>query len=559
MSNTKNHVIIGAVAGGASAAARLRRLDESANIILLERGPYAAFANCGLPYRLGNVITEDEELLVAKPAVFTDRFRIDLKLRHEVVEIDRSAHVVKGTDHNTGASFEFPYDSLILSPGAAPLRPPIPGIDLPGIFTIRTIPDIQAVRKWIDDKQAGSAVVVGGGFIGLEMAENLRHLGMKVTLVEMLDQILPPLDLDVVRPIEAHLTEKGINLALGDGVAGFAPGKSGGIVVSTNSGAAHEGDLVILAIGVRPETTLAKAAGLEIGSRGGIRVDNQMRTSDPAIFAVGDAVEVTSRLDGNPTLLALAGPANRQGRIAAEAICGGSRTFDGVQGTSIVGLFDMAVGGTGWTEKALRRAGRDDFRVEWLHPSHHVGYYPGAEQLHIKIISEVPTGRLLGAQVSGQTDVARKIDVFAAFIQMGATVFDLEEAELAYSPQFGAAKDPVNLAGMIAANALRNQGTTVAPSVSVPESTQIVDVRDLTELEAGVLPGAIHIPLGSMRGSLDQLDRNRPVAVYCQIGKRGHDAERLLAQHGFDVVNLTGGWLTWRNTAIKGTAANPLP
>lgn len=551
-------IIIGGVAGGASCAARLRRLNEHAEITLFERGPYASFANCGLPYRLGNVIGSDEDLLVAKPTVFTDRFRIALKTRHEVKEIDRAAKMVRGVVLETGQPFEEPYDALVLSPGAQPVRPPLPGIDLPGIFTVRSIPDIQAIRAWVQKQVARRAVVVGGGFIGLETAENLRHLGMEVTVIEMLDQIMPPLDADVVRPIEDHLRdEHGIHLALGDGVADFQAATGGGIVVRTRSGATHQGDLVILSIGVRPETTLAKAAGLEIGERGGIRVDARMRTSDPAIYAVGDAVEVESVLDGKPTLLALAGPANRQGRIAADAIAGRDGAFRGVQGTSIVGVFDMAVGGTGWTEKALLRAGVQEYAVEWLHPGHHAGYYPGATALHIKVIYRKSDGRLLGAQVAGRNDVARKVDVFAAFLQMEATVFDLAQAELAYSPQFGSAKDAVNLAGMIASNALRGDTRSIAPGTALPEAALVVDVREPNEFARGHLPGAIHIPLGQLRARAGELPADRPVVVYCQTGKRGHDAERLLQGLGFDAWNLSGGWVSWRRSGLCTAPASP--
>jgi NADPH-dependent 2,4-dienoyl-CoA reductase/sulfur reductase-like enzyme/rhodanese-related sulfurtransferase len=538
-------VIVGGVAGGASCAARLRRMDEAVEIVVVERGPFVSFANCGLPYRVGEVIPSDDRLLLATPELFRERFRIDVLVRTEATVIDRARRIVclAGSD---GTVTEVSYDALVLAPGALPVRPPLPGIDLPGIFTVRSIPDVQAIRTHLAGRPARRAVVIGGGFIGLEMAENLTHLGLETTIVEMLDQIMPPLDPEVVRPLEDHLREKGIRLALGDGVSGFRPAAGGGLEVQTAAGAVHPADVVILAIGVKPDTRLAREAGLALGERGGIVVDEQMRTADPAIYAVGDAVEVRSVLDGRPTLLALAGPANRQGRVAADAICGQATTFRGVQGTSVVGLFEMAAGATGWTEKALRRAGRTDFDIHWLHAGHHAGYYPGAEMLHIKMISEQRTGRLLGAQVVGRKDVARKIDVFAAFLQMGATVFDLEEAELAYSPQFGSAKDAVNVLGMMGANTLRGDYRSVPPGTALDPEAVLVDVRSPEEFAGGHLAGARNLPLESLRDHLPELPTDRPVYVYCQAGKRGYDAHRLLGQSGVPAVNLSGGWLSWR-------------
>jgi len=547
MKTTKTVVIVGAVAGGASCAARLRRNEEFTRIVLLEKGPHASYANCGLPYRLGGVIPHDDNLLVAKPAVFTENFGIELHTLHEVRSIDPAAKTVSGIDLSNGKPFDLSYDALVLSPGAVPIRPPLPGVDLPGIFTVRSIPDIQAIRSWMEVHQAKEAVVVGGGFIGLETAENLRHLGLEVTVVEMLDQIMPPLDAEVVRPVEACLAENGIRLVLGDGVAGFENTPDNRLVVRTKSGSGFSADVVILSIGVRPDTTLAKAANLKIGARGGISVDAQMRTSDPAIYAVGDAVEVVSVLDDVPTLLALAGPANRQGRVAADAISGRSRTFRGVQGTSIVGVFDYAVGGTGWTEKALKRAGRTDYAVVWLHPGHHAGYYPGAETLHIKMLYRTADGLLLGAQVAGRADVARKLDVFAAFLQMNATVFDLEEAEMAYAPQFGGAKDAVNLAGMIAANHLRGEAQSISPGASIPPDAVVLDVRSPQEFAGGHWAGAINLPLPELRGRMGELTKSSELHVYCQSGKRAHDAARMLEQHGHRAVELSGGWDSWKS------------
>lgn len=545
-SKAKRVLIVGGVAGGASCAARLRRVDEVAKIILFERGPHVSFANCGLPYRVGNVIPDDADLLVASPELLRTRFRVDVRTRHEVIAIDRATCRITVRNLDTGLESQAAYDALVLSPGAVPVKPPLPGIDLPGIFTIRDIPDIQQLRTWISQNKARRAVVVGGGFIGLEMAENLHHLGLQVTLLEMLDQIMPPMDPEMVRPLEAHLRERGIDLSLGDGVEGFKPGEESKLVVKTNSGARHPADVVILSIGVRPDTALAKAAGLDLGPRGGIQVDAQMRTSDPKIYAVGDAVEVHDVVLGQSTLLALAGPANRQGRVAADAIAGRDTRFRGVQGTAICGVFDMAVGSTGASEKALRQTGRSDFDVVYLHPGHHADYYPGAEPIHLKVIFRKPDGRLLGAQGVGKADIARKIDVLAAFIQMGATAYDLEEAELAYAPQFGSAKDAVNLAGMIAVNALRRDAP-LAPweEAMGSEPAFRLDVREPREVAQGAIPGAVHIPIGRLRESLELLPKDRRIGVYCHSGKRGHDATRLLRQHGFQAENLSGGYLTY--------------
>jgi NADPH-dependent 2,4-dienoyl-CoA reductase/sulfur reductase-like enzyme/rhodanese-related sulfurtransferase len=552
-SKARRILIVGGVAGGASCAARLRRMDEAAEITIFERGPYVSFANCGLPYRVGNVIPDDTDLLVASPELLRSRFLIDVRTRHEVIAIDRATRRVTVSNLGTGIESQTPYDALVLSPGAVPVMPRLAGIDLPGISTVRNIPDIQQLRAWITQNKARRAAVVGGGFIGLEMAENLHHLGLQITLVEMLDQIMPPMDPEMVRPLETHLRERGIELVLGDGVEGFEAGEESKLIVKTRSGARHVADLVILSTGVRPDTSLAKAAGLKLGPRGGIRVDAQMRTSDPNIYAVGDAVEVHDVVLGESTLLALAGPANRQARVAADAIAGRETQFRGVQGTAICGVFDMAGGSTGASEKALRQTGRSDFDVVYLHPGHHVDYYPGAEPIHLKVIFRKADGRLLGAQAVGKADVARKIDVFAAFIQMGATAYDLAEAEMAYAPQFGSAKDAVNLAGMIAANALRGDAPLAPWQEAVgSEPSFRLDVREPEEVAQGAIPGAVHIPIGKLRESLELLPKDRRIGVYCHSGKRSHDAIRLLRQHGFQAENLSGGYLTYLNLQSDG-------
>ena len=545
----KKIVIIGGVAGGASCAARCRRLDETAEILLLDRGPYVSFANCGLPYYVGDVIKEDGKLLLASEALFRNRFKIEVRTRHEAVGIDRDKREIEVKELATGRVYRESYDALVLSPGAMAVRPPLSGIDLPGIFVMRSIPDSRDVRAWIDVKQAKSAVVVGGGFIGLEMAENLAHRGLSVTVVEMLNQVMPPLDPEMAQPVQQHMEAHGIKMALGDGVAGFETNEAGQLVVSTKSGAAHAGDLVILAIGVRPETALAKAAGLELGERGGIRVDDQMRTSDPHIWAVGDAVETRDIITGQATLIPLAGPANRQGRIAADVICGRDSHFRGVQGTAICGVFDIAVASTGASEKALQRAGITDYDKVYLHPNQHVGYYPGAKQINLKLIFRKSDGRILGAQAVGEADVARRIDVIATAIQFGGTVYDLEEAELCYAPQFGGAKDPVNFAGMIASNALRGDNPLADWGQLGSESVFLLDVRDPDEFEEGHIPGAVNLPLNEIRTRMAELPRDREISIYCGVGQRAYYATRILLQNGYRAKNLAGGIRTYKQIA----------
>jgi len=543
--NRKKIVVVGGVAGGASCAARCRRLDETAEILLMDRGPYVSFANCGLPYYVGDVIKDEAKLLVANPALFRDRFNIEVRTEHEVIAIDREAREIEVKDLATDQTYREAYDALVLSPGAAAVRPPLPGIDLPGIFVVRTVPDSRHIRAWIEEKDAKSAVVVGGGFIGLEMAENLVHRGLSVTVVEMLDQVMPPLDPEMAKPVQQHLEKHGVKVALGDGVAGFIESWDGRISVNTKSGAQHPGDIVILAIGVRPETALAKAAGLELGARGGIRVDERMRTNDPNIWAIGDAVEVRDVVTGEWTLIPLAGPANRQGRIAADVICGRDSKFRGVQGTAICGVFDLAVASTGASEKSLLRAGITDYDKVYLHPANHVSYYPGAKPINLKLLFRKSDGRILGAQAVGEAGVDRRIDVIATAIQFGGTVFDLEESELCYAPQFGGAKDPVNFAGMIAANSLRGDLPLADWKQLLPDSALLVDVRDPGEFEDGHIAGAINLPLNELRERLGELPRDRELWLYCRVGQRGYYATRLLMQHGFKVKNLSGGYLTY--------------
>ncbi len=452
----KRILIVGGVAGGASTAARARRLDEDAEIVVFDRGAHVSFANCGLPYFVGDVIEDERDLIVATPERFRRRFDIEVRTRSEVTRANPEDKTIEVHGLDDGRRYTERYDALVLSPGAAPIRPPLPGIDLPGIFSVRTIPDTRRIKAWLAQRQARRAVVIGGGFIGLEMAENLARLGLQVAIVERADAVLPPLDPEVAVPVQWHLADKGVDLRLGDSVARFDEGTdgdgqgagqgakegTGALVVTTVSGARLPADLVILAIGVRPETALAVDAGLDLGPRGGIAVDEHMRTSVPDIWAVGDAVEVCHAITGVEVVLPLAGPANRQGRIAAADVCGRPGRFRGVQGTAVCGVFDLTVATTGANEAGLRRAGVTDVARVYLHPGHHVGYFPGARPIHIKLLFRPSDGHILGAQAVGEEGVARRIDVISMAIQMGGTVADLAEAELCYAPQFGAAKDP---------------------------------------------------------------------------------------------------------------------
>jgi len=552
MQDRKRILVVGGVAGGASCAARARRLDEHAEIIVFDRGPYVSFANCGLPYYVGNVIQEEKRLLVATPELFRSRFNIDVRVESEVTGIDRHGRRIQVRQLRTGCVSEETYDALVLSPGAVPIRPPLPGIDLPGIFTLRTIPDSRRIRDWIETRQPRRAVVVGGGFIGLEMAENLVGRGLEVTIIEMARQLMPPLDPEMADPVRRRIVTHAVHAHLGDGVAGFELREDGRLGVRTAGGAVFPAGLVILAIGVRPDTELARLAGLEIGPAGGIRVDDFMRTSDPNIWAVGDAVEVRDFVTGQPCLMPLAGPANRQGRIAADAICGRESRFRGTQGTAVCGFFGMTVAITGATEKSLRRAGITDYECVYLHPGHHAGYYPGARPIHMKLIFRKSDGRVLGAQAVGEQGIERRIDVIAMAIQKGATVFDLEEAELCYAPQYGSAKDPVNMAGMVAANVMRSD-VSLAPWDELFESKALLlDVREPAEFRAGCLDGAVNVPLGELRQRLDELPRDREIWVYCNVGLRSYNACRLLAQRGFQVRNLSGGYHTYRTFYPQG-------
>ncbi len=561
-------IIVGGVAGGASCAARLRRLDERVQILMVERGPYVSYANCGLPYHVGGAIEKESSLLVATEQTFRDQFAIDVRTRCEVIGVSAERKTVDLKNHVTGEITTEHYDKLVLSPGAAPIRPPLLGIDFPGVFSVRTVPDARNMRAWLDrdvttqsgmDSYTGyqtvtkpkRAVVVGGGFIGLEMVENLVHRGLEVTLIERLGQVMPPLDPEMAILVERYLAKHNVRVELNDGVAEFRQTAGGSLEVLTSSGKSHPADIVILAIGVRPETALAKMAGIEIGQRGGIRVDEHMRTSNPDIFAVGDAVEVKDFVTGQWSLVAMAGPANRQGRIAADVIAGRDSRFRGTQGTSICQIFEAAVASTGASEKTLDQLGDKDFEKIYLYPNSHAGYYPGAKMLAIKVLFRKSDGRLLGAQVLGEDGVPKRIDSFAMAIQMGCTVYDLEESELCYAPPFGSAKDPVNFAGMVAADILR--GDMPLSHWNSAGTSFLLDVRNPAELAVEQVPGAMNIPLPELRGRLGELPRDREILVICRSGQRAYYATRILLQNGFKVRNLAGGMLSRSHAASSVT------
>ena len=551
-SRKKRILVVGGVAGGASCATRARRLCEACEIVLFDRGPYVSFANCGLPYFVGAVIPLESSLMVATPALFKDRFNIEVRTETEVTHIDRTAKLIEVRDLKSGEVRMEPYDALVLTTGARAIRPPLPGIDLPGIHVLRTIPDSRKLKAAL--AQAKRALLVGGGFIGLEMAENLVGLGLEVSLLEQANQILPPLDPEMAHYAAEHLRKHGVTLRLGEGVEGFNAYPDGGLTVLTSAGEIIETDLVILGIGVRPESTLAKECGLALGTLGGIRVDEFMRTTDPAIWAAGDVVEVNNRVTGEWQLMPLAS-ANRQGRIAATAIIRSFQgkldtspppmRFEGVLGTAVCEVFGLTVAATGASEKALRKAGMTDYQKIYLHPGHHASYFPGAKPIHIKLLFSTTDGRILGAQAVGEEDVARRIDVIATAMSGGATVYDLEELELCYAPQFGAAKDPANMTGMVAANHLRGDLPLADWADLNKTEALLLDVRSPDEYERGHIPGAMNIPLEELRTHLGQLPKEREIQLVCGVGQRAYYATRILMQNGFQVKILSGGMQTF--------------
>ncbi|PKL42515.1 MAG: pyridine nucleotide-disulfide oxidoreductase [Candidatus Riflebacteria bacterium HGW-Riflebacteria-1] len=536
-------LIVGGVAGGASAAARARRLDEKAEIILFERGEHISFANCGLPYHIGGVIPERESLLVTTPAAMRDKFAIDVRVRNEVIKIDRVKKTVQVKDLSLGKTYTESYDYLILSPGAAAIKPPIPGIDKPGIFSLRNLEDMDRIKAAVKGKT--SAVVVGGGYIGLEMTESLRHIGLEVTLVELANQVMGPADPEMATMLHTEIKMNAVNLRLGQSVTSFEEG-SNGLRVILSSGDKIAADAVVMAIGVRPENQLARDAGLDIGVTGGIKVDSFMQTSDAAIYAVGDAVEVKDLITGKPALIPLAGPANRQGRIAVDNIYGLKREYRDTQGSAVCKIFDLTFAMTGLSEKqAVKNAMRYD--KVYVHPSNHASYYPGATSISLKMIYDPDTGRVLGAQAVGLDGVEKRIDVLAVAIRAGMTVYDLEEIELCYAPPYGSAKDPVNYAGFVAANLLRGHSehfhATAVPTLKSDQ--KLLDVRTLEEVQAGMIPGAMHIPLHELREKISGFSPDKEYMIYCQAGLRGYLAYRILKQHGLRACNLDGGYKTY--------------
>ncbi len=542
-----NYLIIGGVAGGATVAARLRRMDEKANIILFERGKYVSYANCGLPYYIGDTINNREKLFVQTAKGFTDRFRIDIRTEQEVTAIRPDKKEVEIKNLSTGETYTETYDKLVLSPGAEPLRPGIEGIGSKKIFTLRNVPDTDTIKNYVNTENPKRAIVVGGGFIGLEMAENLHDLGIQVDVVEMANQVMAPLDFSMAAIVHRQLTDKGVGLHLEDGVSRFEE-KDGGVTVHLRSGKQIATDMVLLSIGVRPETKLAKDAGLAIGERGGIAVNDYMQTSDADIYALGDAVEVRHLVTGQPALIPLAGPANKQGRIVADNIVfGNKKKYPGSIGTSIAKVFDLTVAAAGANAKLLQQ-NNIPYISSYTHGASHAGYCPGAVPLSIKILFAPENGKLLGAQIVGFNGVDKRIEMLAQVIQRGGTVHDLAELEHAYAPPYSSAKDPVNMAGFVAENILNKKSRIIQwrELAELPADTIRIDVRTHDEYKLGTIPGFINIPVDELREHLDELPKEKPIVVTCAVGLRGYLAYRILVQNGFKHVrNLSGGYKTW--------------
>lgn len=536
-------VVVGGVAGGASAAARLRRLDESAEIIMFERGEYISFANCGLPYYIGGEITDRAALTLQTPQSFHSRFHVDVRINSEVTAIDPKAKQVTVRSKDRGEYTES-YDKLILSPGAAPIRPPMEGADNERVFTLRNIPDTYKIRGYVEEQHPKSAVVVGGGYIGVEMAENLKNAGVDVTIVELADHVIAPLDYDMACDVHRYLKEKGVGLILQNGVQSIR--EEGGALRLTLSDGEIDTDLVIMAVGVRPDTALAKEAGLELNRRGAIVVDEHMLTSDPDIYAVGDAVEVTDFVTGEKAYIPLAGPANKQGRIAADNICGIPTTYKNTQGSAVLKIFDMTVATTGVNERAAKAAGLDYDKV-YTFSNSHASYYPGSTGMSIKTLYEKGTGKILGAQIVGFDGVDKRCDVLATAIRAGMTAKDLTELELCYAPPFGSAKDPVNFVGYVIENTLagrvKNFFWDDVAKLPRDGSVTLLDVRTDLERENGqYIDGFIHIPVDELRERVGELDKSKPVYIHCRTGLRSYVACCMLAGLGFDCCNLSGGW-----------------
>lgn len=540
----KKIVIVGGVAGGASCAARLRRLDEDAEIIILERGKYISYANCGLPYYVGDVIKSRDALLLQTPEAMKKKYNIDVRVNSEVTAIDRFKKAVTVNDSVSGQSYEESYDTLVIATGSSPLRPAIPGIDSSKIETLWTVPDTDRIRAKIRESGIKTAAVVGGGFIGLEMAENLKHTGLEVTLIEALDQVMAPLDYEMALLLHENIKDNGVKLYLGDGVSSFKE-TSNGVEISLKSGKSVNAELVILAIGVRPNSELAKKAGLELNARGGIVVDKSLLTSDPNIYAVGDVIEVEDFISKGKTMIPLAGPANRQGRIAADNIAGLGEKYEGTQGSSIAKVFDLTAASTGTNEKTLvarRMIKGKDYESIIITQNSHAGYYPGAVPLSCKLLFAADGKKIFGAQIVGREGVDKRIDTLAAAIRLGASVNELKELEFAYAPPYSSAKDPVNMAGFVAENVLSGLVKfSLWDAVEKNPDAILLDVREKAELMAFTIPGAINIPLGELRERLNELDRSKEVITFCAIGVRSYNAARILMQSGFENVLLYPG------------------
>jgi NADPH-dependent 2,4-dienoyl-CoA reductase/sulfur reductase-like enzyme/rhodanese-related sulfurtransferase len=539
-------LIVGGVAGGASAAARGRRLSEQAEIVLFEKGPYISYANCGLPYYIGHVIEDRNKLLVFTPEQMKKRFNIDVRTSTEVLRIERQEKRVEVKKIDTGELYMESYDKLILSPGAEPIKPLIPGIDGTKVMTLRSVQDMDKIRVAVD-AGARKVTVIGGGYIGLEMVDNLSNFGLEIHLVEMLPRIMPLIDPEIAFIVQEHIKSRGVQLHLGKPVQGFKEAE-GRLVVRLHRYEEIECNFAVLSVGVKPSTSLAVKAGLDIGPTGGIKVDDYMRTSDPDIYAVGDAVEVKDFITSRPALIPLAGLANRQGRIAADNVFGRASKFRGAQGTVIVKVFDLTVASTGASEIKLKEAGIAYEKI-YLHPTNHAQFYPGASDIRFKLLYSPEDGRILGAQIVGVDGVDKRVDVIAMAIQAGMTVFDLEECELAYAPQLGAAKDPVNMAGFVASNILKGDCNTLfASDVPVDEQNPnilVLDVRTSKEYQQGTVPGAVNIPLDELRARIGELPKDKKIYCFCRAGLRSYIANRILKQNGLEVYNISGGYLTF--------------
>lgn len=547
------YIIVGAVAGGASTAARLRRLDEKAEIIIFERGAYISYANCGLPYYIGDVIKDRNKLFVQTAAAFNKRFNIDVRTKTEVTQIYPLMKTIKATNLATGEIYEERYDKLVLSPGAEPIRPPLPGIGLEGIFTLRNVSDTDYIKSYIDKHGGGRAIIVGAGFIGLEMAESLHGLGIEVTIVEMANQVLAPVDYPIAALVQQHLRSKGVNLKLGDSVSGFEKSDDR-LAVLLTSGDKLTADIVILSIGVRPDTKLAQNAGLELGPAKGIFVNEYLQTSDPDIYAVGDAIEFANPISGQSMNTYLAGPANKQGRICANNIVlGNVQSYKGAINTAIVKVFDMTVATTGLASKQLKRLNIEHL-VSTTHSGSHAGYYPGSTQMTIQIAFSPRDGRLLGAQVVGYDGADKRADVLASVIKNNGTVYDLAEFEHAYAPPYSSAKDPVNMAGFVADNMLHDRLRVIYwDEIEKMDGEYILlDVRSPEEYAAATIPGAINIPVDELRARMNELPRSGQIIIFCMIGLRGYLAQRILLQNEFERVNnLSGGYTLWKAIAAE--------